>query len=211
MQPELYTQFPEQFIVYLTRHASPDRSRFDLPYHIPPGPELTERGLSEAAELGAFLQREGVHSLQVSPLERTQRTAAIASEVCGAAWETNHDIAEWRPEEDEPVVLARAQRAFLNAAQESKERSAPVALVSHGGPILSLLKALGAPVEAINSCRIYDSRNPISPAGAWRIAREDGRLSIELAFAPRGYHLPAFEDRRFVIKIEEESSAFSSD
>jgi 2,3-bisphosphoglycerate-dependent phosphoglycerate mutase len=211
MQCELHAELPEQFTVYLTRHASPDRSRIDLPYHIPPGPELTARGQSEAAELGAFLQREGVPLLQVSPLERTLRTATIASEVCGAVLEINPDIAEWRPEEDEQDVLERTQRVFLSAARYSQEHGVPVALVTHGGPVLALLHALGGPRESMSRCRIYDSRNPISPAGAWRIELDAGRLRMELVFAPHGYHLPALENRRFLLDIKEETPAFSSD
>lgn len=212
MQSELYALLPEAFTVYLARHASPDRSRIDIPYHIPPGPELTEQGRAEAAELGAFFEQAGVRLLIASPLERTQRTAAIAAGACGAAVGTSYDIAEWRPEENEPVVLERTQRVFVTAAWESHGRGEPVGLVTHGGPILALMKALGVPAGAVNALRIYDNRNPISPAGAWRVERSDGCLALELVFIPQGYALPAPENRRFVVEIEaEESPALSSD
>ena len=40
--------------VYLVRHATPDWSLKDIPYHLPPGPPLTSVGDKEAAE---FWQR----------------------------------------------------------------------------------------------------------------------------------------------------------
>lgn len=193
MQGEM---LPPKFIIYLARHASPDRTRVDIPYFFPPGPDLTETGREEAAQLGAFLRAAGEPLLVCSPLDRTLHTAAIAGGTWGAqAAAVDEDLAEWRPGEKEPSVLERMQRALTTAAQRSYERSGPVALVTHGGPLMVILKGLGAPGEAIDRCRIYDNRNPVSPAGAWRVERLDGRLRIEMAFVPSGYAMPA-EDAR---------------
>ena len=47
---------PQQ--IYLIRHATPDWTRKDIPYHLPPGPPLIEQGLAEAQALAAFLLSE---------------------------------------------------------------------------------------------------------------------------------------------------------
>mgnify|MGYP005817552989 CR=1 FL=1 len=182
---------PGPFTLYLARHAAPDRTRFDLPYHIPPGPNLTEKGLREAAELGEFLCGAGVVHFLASPLERAWRTATIAAETCGATLELNQDLTEWRPEENESTVLARVQQAFETGLSLAMAKGGPVALVTHGGPILAALRWLGAPAETLERMRIYDNRNPLPTAGAWRIERLDGgELHAQLAFAPAGVMIP---------------------
>jgi broad specificity phosphatase PhoE len=193
MQSELLTlsSLPNSFTVYVARHATPDRSRSDIPYHIPPGPPLTERGLSEAAALGDFLREAGVLYFLSSPLERAWRTASIAAEVCGAGIEQNIGLAEWRPEENEAAVRERVSTAFLAACQMSSRKEGPVALVSHGFPTLTLTKALGLPPETIERCRIYDSRNLVPMSGAWRVECVDGELTLRLVFVPQGLALPA--------------------
>jgi phosphohistidine phosphatase SixA len=180
---------PERFTVYLTRHATPDRSRLDIPYHYPPGPELTERGRSEAAELGAYLSDAGAVHFLASPLVRAWNTAKIASEAAGASVELNTDLAEWRPEELEKEVQERMRRAFLFGAQLSL-RHGPVALVSHGSPVLTTLKWLGLPKDIRERCRIYDSRNLIPMGGAWLVQRDNGMLDLRLAHVPTGMKLP---------------------
>ena len=70
--------------VILARHATPDWNRRDIPYDIPPGPELTPAGEREALALGEFLRAQGATRVYHSPLERTLRTASLAASVCGA-------------------------------------------------------------------------------------------------------------------------------
>ena len=64
--------------IYLIRHATPDWSRTDLVYHLPPGPPLTAQGEAEAAKLGDFLRDMDVRHIFTSPLVRCLRTAEIA-------------------------------------------------------------------------------------------------------------------------------------
>jgi broad specificity phosphatase PhoE len=189
-EPGFVSLLPERFTLYLARHATPDRSRLDIPYHIPPGPELTEQGRNEAAELGAFFSRLGVIHVLASPLVRAWNTGKIASDIAGATIELNRDIAEWRPEETEKMVQDRMRRAFVYAAYLSQEQMAPVALVTHGSPVLTMLKILGLPKEISDRCRIYDSRNLIPMGGAW-LARKKNALDLRLAFVPDGMRLPA--------------------
>jgi broad specificity phosphatase PhoE len=183
-QPSLL--LPEEFTVYLARHATPDHSRRDIPYAIPPGPELTEQGRQEAAQLGAFLRSLEAARVFASPLERALRTAAIAGTLAGLPVEVNDDLAEWRSEELEREVQTRMERIFSAAAQLSCAQSAPVVLVSHGGPVMAMLKLLGMPSPVADRCRIYDGRNLIPPAGAWRVEKLDGELRIDLVFVPKG-------------------------
>ena len=70
-------------VVYLIRHATPDWSRTDIRYDIPPGPPLTSQGEAEAQQLGEFLQTIPVKHIYASPLERTSRTAQIAAAALG--------------------------------------------------------------------------------------------------------------------------------
>lgn len=177
---------PENCTVYLARHATPDRTRLDIPYHVPPGPKLTEKGKEEAAELGIFFLEVGIRHILASPLERAWCTAQIAGEIAGATVEINLDLAEWRLDEVEQDVLVRIRRAY-QAAVDLAATDGPVAVVSHGAPILTLIKDLGLSPAQIDRHRIYDSRNPIPMAGAWEV----GCGVLRLAHVPEGTRLPA--------------------
>lgn len=191
MQLELFPLLPGPFIVYVARHATPDRSRYDIPYNSLPGPELTERGLREAAELGEFLRQAGVRHSFASPFVRAWHTAQIASGLAGAVLEQDADLCEWRLDETEKLVRVRLERAFVRAAQLSAQVG-PVGLVSHGSPVLTLLKTLGLPADEAERFRIFDSRNLIPMGGAWRVEMLDGELHLQLVFAPNGVRLPEY-------------------
>lgn len=172
--------------IYLVRHATPDWSRTDLPYHLPPGPPLTAQGEQEAAQLGEFLRDMGVAQLLSSPLARCRRTAEIAAEVAGAGWVDEPRLAEWRPEEKAPDVHARLWPVWTHA-RETCLTAGPVALVTHGGPIGTLLTELGLdPKQLAHYQSTFDRRNPLPPAGAWRAVRPtpDGPWSLDLAYTP---------------------------
>lgn len=178
------------FTLFLTRHAAPDRSRYDLPYHLPPGPRLTEKGLQEAAELGEFLRAAQTAHILASPMERTWQTAEIAAQTCAAPLGMNPDLLEWRPDEQERAVLERMKQAVADGVRLAQSKDAPVALVTHGGPVLVALKYLGLPAETVERFRIFDGRNPLPTAGAWRIDNDHGELRAQLVFAPQGVVIP---------------------
>jgi len=202
MRSEALVAFPDRFLIYLVRHATPDRSRSDIPYHTVPGPDLTPAGRQQAAELGEFLKSAGVAHLLCSPLERAWQTGSIASKICGATLELNQDLAEHRLDESPASVLERMERALLKAAQLSggsdqnspgdgenlsdEQIMKPVALVSHGSPVYFALKWLGMPLELLERYRIYDERTLIPMAGAWRIEKIGDDLHMELAYVPSG-------------------------
>ncbi|MCC6191393.1 MAG: histidine phosphatase family protein [Anaerolineales bacterium] len=172
--------------IYLVRHATPDWTRTDIPYHLPPGPPLTPLGEQEAAQLGEFLRDMGVRQLLASPLARCRHTAEIAAEVAGARWVEEPRLAEWQPQEKARDVHARVWPVWTGAGQVC-QTTGPVALVTHGGPIGALLTQLGVDAQRLAQYQsLFDRRNPVPPAGAWRAvqAAPEAPWSLDLAFTP---------------------------
>lgn len=173
--------------IYLARHASPDWTRQDLVYHLPPGPPLTPRGLREAQELGAFLRLARVRRILTSPLERCQHTATIAGDIVGVTPTTVEALHEVQPAESRETLWARLWPVFQDVwQQQAANGQTPAALVTHGGPIMALLSALGIDQQAMEALRIYDHRNVVPPAGVWEVTWDpaDGRWQLQLAFTP---------------------------
>ncbi len=173
--------------LYLVRHATPDWSRTDIPYHLPPGPPLTPQGEADAAQLGEFLRDMGVRQLYHSPLERCARTAAIAGAVAGAQVTLDVRLAEILPQEKPAEILARVWPVWVQAG-EACLNGAPLVLVTHGGPISTLLAELGLPPKDMAHYKArFDRSNPVPPAGAWRAIRPtpEGPWSLDLAFTPQ--------------------------
>jgi len=154
-----------------------------------PGPPLTADGAQEAEALGKFLRDAGVHVVYASPLDRTLRTAEIASAAMGVDCEVREEIAEWRRGETEAEVLAR----FLPLAQtalQAVQNGASIAMITHGGPIRLLLEHFGLAQDEVTFYRRqFDRDNPVPPAGVWRVAqRRNGSIARpELVFAPNGF------------------------
>lgn len=173
--------------IYLVRHATPDWSRTDIRYDVPPGPPLTAQGEAEAAKLGEFLRTVGVKRIYASPLERTRRTAEIAGSIAGVTPITEEAIAEWRRGESETEVAARFNGLWEKIGRES-ETVGPLALVTHGGPIKAMLISLGMPrATADDYCRKFDRGNPLPPAGVWRATGSTTAPSwqLELIWTPQ--------------------------
>lgn len=163
-------------IVFLARHASPDWERRDLPYHLPPGPPLTDAGRLEAADLGAFLDAWGTNRLYSSPLERCLHTAQIAASNSGASVAVLEELREWQPGETREQVQQRMLRV-LERTRHATNHGLPCALITHGGPVAALLLALGMDENRLDNHRLFDHRNPLPPAGAWRLHQADGEPS----------------------------------
>jgi len=180
--------------IYLVRHATPDWSRTDLVYHLPPGPPLTPQGEAEAAKLGEFLRDMAIRHMFHSPLVRCQRTAEIAGAVAGVTPVEDTRLAELRPEEKAPDIRARMWPVWVHAG-ELCLASGPVALVTHGGTISLLLTELGLDAKQLAHYKAtFDRSNPLPPAGAWRAVRAspDAPWSLELAFTPEAYQARAW-------------------
>lgn len=174
--------------IYLARHATPDWSRTDIRYDIPPGPPLTPHGEAEAVKLGEFLRDHGVKKIYASPLERTQRTAQLAAEILGLPVVTEELIAEWRRGENETDVTNRMNDFWEHICWES-QRYGPVTLVTHGGPIKMMLLNLGLPRTMVDEyCRKFDRGNPVPPAGMWLATKHthDTPWQLKFVFNPSG-------------------------
>ena len=176
--------------LYLTRHATPDWARTDIPYFTPPGPPLTPQGEDEARELGAFLREAGVQQVWASPMERAQRTAQLAAEIIGIPFSLEPGIIEWTPGEKDEAVRARMWPVWERACQHNA-----VALITHGGPITTLLAALGLERAVIDHYKtLFDNRNPVPVAGVWRAeqATAGAPWQLTLAFVPEAYRKQLF-------------------
>jgi len=171
--------------ILLIRHATPEWIRPDPDYQKPPGPSLSQQGQQEAQALGIFLQEAGVQKIYTSPLKRCLQSAQIAATVTGAPMKILEGLSEQLPEEKREDVLQRLRPALQEAFRASRE-SGPVALFTHGSPIVYLLSELGMQDEEIKSLRHYDYSNPLPPAGAMRASRatNDGAWKFHLAYVP---------------------------
>jgi broad specificity phosphatase PhoE len=169
--------------IFLARHASPDWSRKDLAYHIPPGPPLTSQGITEAVALGGFMRLEGVRQLYVSPLERCLQTAGIIAGLIGAPWFIFPGLIEIQPGETSEDIQARLWPVFNQACKSAAERG-PVALITHGSPIATLLSLLGLDQVILQNHQTYDNHNLLPPGGAWRArqAAFDDPWDLDLVF-----------------------------
>jgi broad specificity phosphatase PhoE len=173
--------------IFLVRHATPDLTRPDLVYFLPPGPPLTPVGELESSELGPFLCRRGVRRIWTSPLERAIRTAELAAKACDAEVVEDPRLIEMQPGETHEDVRARAGPLW-DIALGRAAVDGPQALVAHGGVITALLLAVGvAPTAMERIGRRFDSGNPVPPAGAWEVAASDGAgpMTARLVFLPR--------------------------
>jgi broad specificity phosphatase PhoE len=173
--------------VFLIRHASPDWERRDIPYDIHPGPMLTLKGEKEAEALAEFLRPQGLARLYHSPFERAARTAKIVAALNGIPAVEEPGLAEWRSVvEPEGQARQRMVSAFEQAARESVDGSS-TGLVSHGGPIALLLQELGIQRDTLAKYRtMFDSSNPLPPAGVWQVEQDPGEEGwrLEMVFRP---------------------------
>lgn len=173
--------------LYLIRHATPDWTRRDIPYDIPPGPPLTPKGEAEARELGRFLHENKVSKLYYSPLERTTKTAHLAAEVSKIEAVLHPALSEWRNDESEADLKKRFE-PVLDTFLHNADHRAPIGLVTHGGPIGVMLTLLGIDPERLKKHRgQFDHSNPIPPAGAWRVQQKTGSAEwqLDLVFEPK--------------------------
>lgn len=175
--------------LYLARHATPDWSRTDLPYHVPPGPPLVPQGEAEAAEMGRFLREAGVVRLLASPLERARHTAEIAAGVAERPFVVEAALAEWQPTEKPEDIRARFWPVREQTVAHSLQ-AGPLAWVTHGGPIGFFLDELGLPKDTLAYYkRTFDRSNPVPPGGVWKLTRPASGepWDVSLAFVPEAY------------------------
>jgi broad specificity phosphatase PhoE len=176
-------------ILYLARHATPDWTRSDLPYHLPPGPSLTVQGRKEAAALGRFFEQVDLSRIYTSPLQRCLETAEIAAEISASHLEILPDLIEWQPGEKMADVIKRLWpivEMVLSREVIGEREARPSALITHGGPVAALLTACGMREDTLTGHRVYDHNNPIPPAGVWKLNQcaTDHPWELDLVFVP---------------------------
>lgn len=166
--------------LYLIRHGEPARSPA-IPYNTPPGPELSERGRAEAAQVAAFLADRDVEHLFVSPFARTTQTAAVIVEAIGLPVTYTSLVQEHGPSESADHVRERICE-LLAALEDSPQRR--VAIVSHGSPIRAALLALSKDKLDL-SRHVYPGGNPAPTCGIWHVQLIDEHTRrFELVFRP---------------------------
>jgi broad specificity phosphatase PhoE len=173
--------------IFLARHATPDWSRKDIPYHIPPGPPLTNQGVAEAQALAEFMRQAGVQQLFVSPLERCLMTARIIADKVGAKLTVDPALIEVQPGEKRDDLHLRLWPVFEKACLAAS-RQGPTALITHGEPIAILLSFLGLESSTLQGYQVYDSKNLVPPGGVWQAsqATSDSPWELSLVFSPNG-------------------------
>jgi broad specificity phosphatase PhoE len=174
-----------QTTIFLARHATPDWTRRELSYHLPPGPPLTPQGEQEAEALGHFMKQVGVARIYSSPLDRCLHTAQIAAAAASARLDTVHSLTEWQPGETYESITRRLWPAFETARRASRVGELS-ALVTHGGPVAALLLQLGMDQNALAANRVYDNNNPLPPAGVWQVWQDGdhNHWHTQLVFKP---------------------------
>jgi broad specificity phosphatase PhoE len=171
--------------IYVARHASPDWSRTDIPYDVPPGPPLTPRGEEESTLLGEFLHMQGVQHVVSSPMQRAYQTAQLAAAVLGLEAEVETRITEQRKDEEDRQVVERV-RDFWQELTERAEQQGPLCIVTHGGVLGALLWLQGVTNETHPDHR-FDHNTWAPPSGAWSGHRATGTSSWRwtLDYIPR--------------------------
>jgi broad specificity phosphatase PhoE len=186
MLRKIRTGHSNEITLYLVRHATPDWTRKDIRYDIPPGPPLTPKGKKEAEQLGLELKKWGVNHIYSSPMQRALHTAQIASKTSGITLEEKKELIENHSGESEEEVINRLW-PFMNRCVRDFDRTGPVAMVSHGGPLTLVLKMLGMDLADLDKyCHSFDGNNPLPPAGVWKVYNPQGKneWEFQLLFVP---------------------------
>ena len=173
--------------LYFIRHASPDWSRTDIPYLIPPGPPLSPQGEKEAEALATFLDAQGVAKLYHSPFERTSKTAQIVSSLNKIPCVEEIGLSEWHAAGETEDLVGNRMLTVLGNIEKESMLIGPIGLVSHGGPVGVLLQELGMGMDELASYKKqFDHSNPLPPAGAWEAEwnAENHSWNLNLKFIP---------------------------
>ncbi|MGW0731811.1 histidine phosphatase family protein [Streptomyces sp. NPDC002851] len=144
-------------VFYLVQHAEKERE--------PGDPELTELGRRQAAITADWLQHVGVRSLFSSPLRRARETALFVASRTGLpiqedvrlrermSWDGSQPmegfLADWASSVKDRDFVPLSGDSSRGAAERLRsclvdlaEESGPVALVTHGGVTVDLLRTL---------------------------------------------------------------------
>ena len=161
-------------LIYLIRHALADYAT-GLPYHIAPGPHLSETGQTQAAATADLLAHSGIERVVSSPMRRCLLTAEPLCARLGLELQIDDDLGEMQTGEAPAAMGLRMLRATL-----AQIDTASVALVSHAAPLEQLILALTHGEAILPPPGDRGAR--IGPGDVWQVLRDNGRW--------RAYHLP---------------------
>lgn len=161
-------------LIYLIRHALADYTT-GVPYHIMPGPGLSETGHEQAAAMARLLARSGIERVVSSPMRRCAQTAEPLCSTLGLDLRLDDDLGEMTTGEKPAEMGQRMLRATL-----AQIDVAAVALVSHAAPIEQLIDTLTYGEAILPAPGDRGAR--IGTAHVWQVLPHHGRW--------RAFHLP---------------------
>jgi 2,3-bisphosphoglycerate-dependent phosphoglycerate mutase len=166
--------------LFLIRHGQPMHNP-SIPYQLPPGPDLSERGRAEARQVAAFLADKGVEQLLVSPFARTTQTAEVLVDALGLPVSFTTLVQEHAPGETFEQVRARVREVLASLFDSPYQR---VAIVTHGSPIRAFLLELSHDQIDLRS-HVYPGGNPAPTCGVWHVSFSPQRACrFDLVFKP---------------------------
>jgi broad specificity phosphatase PhoE len=161
-------------LIYLIRHALADFTT-GVPYHLMPGPGLSEQGYEQASAMAGLLARSGIERVVSSPMRRCTLTAEPLCARLGLDLQLDEDLGEMTTGEKPAEMGQRMLRAVL---AQIDIRS--VALVSHAAPLEQLITAMTHGEAILPPPGDRGAR--IGPAHVWQVIRDGGHW--------RAFHLP---------------------
>lgn len=153
--------------LYLIRHAQPFYNA-PMPYHLPPGPGLTDHGLSQAEALVPMLRNVGIERIVSSPLRRCLMTVEPLAAALNLDLGVDEDLREGQPGENTADLLVRMLKATL-----AQSDARVVALCSHAAPLTELLRTLTRD-EIVFPPKDYRG-NYVAECMVWGVVNRDGR------------------------------------
>jgi 2,3-bisphosphoglycerate-dependent phosphoglycerate mutase len=166
--------------IFFIRHGLPIQNS-GVPYQIPPGPDLSERGRIEARQAATFLAGRGVEQLFVSPFARTTQTAEVMIDILNLQATFTALVQEQAPHETLDAVRVRMRELFAGLADSPYKR---VGIVTHGSPIRAGLLELSSDKIDLSN-HVYPGGNPAPTCGIWHVQLVDEQTQrFELVFKP---------------------------
>ena len=154
-------------LIFLIRHALADYTT-GVPYHIAPGPGLSETGYAEAAAIAPLLAPCGIERVVSSPMRRCLQTAEPLCAALGIEPLLDDDLGEMTTGEAATAMGLRMLRAVL---AQSDARA--VAFVSHAAPLEQLILALTHGTAILPPPG--DRGAHIGTGHVWQVLRTNGR------------------------------------
>ncbi len=131
-------------VVFLARHATPDWNRKDIRYDVAPGPPLVPEGEEEARTLGSyFCARPACAQSLPARLSALCARQNWPVQVAGAASARSKPASQNIAARRTTTRYSHATTTCSSRYGREAEKTGPVAIISHGGPVRVMLERLG--------------------------------------------------------------------